>query len=35
MFTVNATYLNEQSTIENYQYDDLRFTVLYTKNFEF
>jgi hypothetical protein len=35
LVTVNATYLNEQSTIENYQYDDLRFTVMYTKNFEF
>lgn len=35
LFTVNATYLNEQSTIENYSYDDLRFTVMYTKNFEF
>ena len=35
MFTVNATYLNEQSTIENYQYNDWRVTVLYTKNFEF
>jgi len=35
LFTVNATYLNEQSTIENYQYDDWRFTVMYTKNFEF
>jgi tetratricopeptide (TPR) repeat protein len=35
LFTVNATYLNVQSTIENYQYDDLRFTVMYTKNFEF
>ena len=35
LFTVNATYLNEQSSIENYQYDDLRFTVMYTKNFEF
>lgn len=34
MLTVNATYLNEQSTIENYQYDDWRVTVLYTKNFE-
>jgi len=35
LFTVNATHLNEQSTIENYTYDDLRFTVMYTKNFEF
>jgi len=35
MLTVNATYLSEQSTIENYQYDDWRVTVLYSKNFEF
>ncbi len=35
LITVNATYLNEQSTIENYQYDDLRFTVMYTKSFQF
>jgi Tetratricopeptide repeat len=35
LFTVNATYLNEQSSIDNYQYDDWRFTVLLTKNFEF
>jgi hypothetical protein len=35
LLTANATYLNEQSTIENYQYDDLRFTVMYTKTFEF
>jgi hypothetical protein len=35
LVTVNATYLNEQSSIENYEYDDLRFTVMYTKNFEF
>jgi hypothetical protein len=35
LLTVNATYLNEQSSIENYQYDDWRFTVLLTKNFDF
>lgn len=35
LFTLNATYLNEQSTVENYQYDDWRLTVLWTKNFEF
>jgi hypothetical protein len=35
LLTVNATYMDEQSTIENYRYDDLRFTVMYTKNFEF
>jgi hypothetical protein len=35
LITVNATYLNEQSTIENYEYDDLRFTVMYTKTFQF
>jgi tetratricopeptide (TPR) repeat protein len=35
LLTVNGTYLNEQSTIPNYQYDDWRFTVLFTKNFDF
>ncbi len=35
LLTVNATYLNEQSTIENYEYNDWRFTLMYTKNFEF
>lgn len=35
LLTVNATYLNAQSTIENYEYDDLRFTFMYTKTFEF
>ncbi len=35
LITANATYLNEQSTIENYQYDDWRFTVMYTKSFNF
>ena len=35
LMTFNATYLNEQSTIENYEYDDLRFTVMVTKSFEF
>lgn len=35
LFTLNATYLNEQSTIRNYQYDDWRLSMLWTKNFEF
>ena len=35
LLTMNATYLNEQSSIENYQYDDWRVTMLLTKNFDF
>jgi len=35
LFTANATYLNERSTIENYRYDDWRFTILWTKRFQF
>jgi tetratricopeptide (TPR) repeat protein len=35
LFTVNATYLNEQSSLENYEYDDWRITFLWTKQFEF
>jgi hypothetical protein len=35
LVTVNATYLNEQSTIENYQYDDWRFNMMFTRSFEF
>ena len=35
LLTVNATYLNERSTVENYQYDDWRFTLLWTKTFAF
>ena len=35
VLTVNATYLNERSTLENYQYDDWRFTLLWTKSFAF
>lgn len=35
LLTLNATYLNAQSTIENYQYDNLRFTMMYTKTFDF
>jgi len=35
LLTLNATYLNERSTLENYQYDDWRFSVLWTKTFSF
>ncbi len=35
LFTLNATYLNEQSTLRNYQYDDWRLSFLWSKNFEF
>jgi hypothetical protein len=35
LLTLNATYINEQSNLTNYQYDDWRFTLLFTKNFDF
>lgn len=35
LLTLNATYLNERSTVENYQYDDWRFSLLWTKTFSF
>ncbi len=33
--TVNGEYLNVQSNITNYQYDNWRFTVLFTRSFDF
>ena len=35
LLTANATYVNEDSNIENYTYDDWRLSILFTKNFEF
>ncbi len=35
VLTLNSEYLNVQSTIPNYQYDDWRFSFLFTKSFDF
>ena len=35
LFTANVTYVNEDSNLDNYSYDDWRFSILWTKNFEF
>jgi hypothetical protein len=35
LLTANATYVNENSNLENYTYDDWRVSILFNKSFEF